>query len=353
MARGHKHPYVMRQPDGSVRCPECGEAVVPQPAEPRPRRRKYKGTLEFRERPLSSGLARPGPGENHVLLSAHHPEYGPVGHLSFTRHGGDNPDHLSIRGITVDRDHVRRGIATALMAELESRHPGVPIDHGDRSYTGMLWAHRYYKTPRFRMNPDHPDDYPGGWTIDKTVVSRDEARAEIARRRTERTAPGTETDNHASDERMAAAGDDAFLLGLLYHSTPYPHGFPYDDWMHLGTRAAAESRARSINPEDYGLPGDSPVTMHTVRLHGRVYPHILTDEQATMLTGNPYPIRDIDDGLPSGAGYTVFPYRNDGEDAGTISYLAHHSAIDRVKTETLPRDRFSLKTAAAGPWLEA
>lgn len=194
----HQHPYVMRQPDGSLRCPECGEAVEPKPVEPRPRKRKYKGVLEFRERPLNSDLARSG--ENRFELSAHHPEYGQVGQLNFARHGDDDPDCLSISGITVDRDHERRGVASALMAELENRHPGVPINHGDRSYKGMLWAHRYYKTPRFRLNPDHPDDYHGGWTIDKKVVSRDEAQAEIEQRRTRKTASAGETYYHASDE---------------------------------------------------------------------------------------------------------------------------------------------------------
>jgi GNAT superfamily N-acetyltransferase/2'-5' RNA ligase len=147
----------------------------------------------------------------------------------------------------------------------------------------------------------------------------------------------------------AAGGSDAAALGTVYHSTPFQTGFPYDEWMHLGTRRAAEDRSRQIDPEDYGLPADAPVTMHSARLRGRVYPRVLTDEQATSLTGSGFPVRDIDDGLPSGEGYHVFPYRNEGEDAGSVSYLAHRSAIIPVRSEVIPRRSPALpRTTALG-----
>jgi hypothetical protein len=134
---------------------------------------------------------------------------------------------------------------------------------------------------------------------------------------------------------------DARQLGELYHSTPFAHGFPYDDWTHVGTRDAAEHRARTTKPEEYDLPGDTPVTMHKVRLRGKVYPHTLTDEQANDLWGAGHLDRVLEEhGLPSAVGHHVFPYHNDSEAPGSVSYLAHRSAIDSQGTETLPRSRF-------------
>jgi ribosomal protein S18 acetylase RimI-like enzyme len=138
-------------------------------------------------------------------------------------------------------------------------------------------------------------------------------------------------------EHTAALVIEAATLGPLYHSTPYGQGFPYDEWMHVGTRSAAMDRARKINMKDYDLPEDTPTHLHTVRLHGRVYPHTLTDEQASNLTGSGYPVRDVDEGLPSGEGYKIFPYTNTGEDEGSTSYLAHRSAIEHVRHEVIPR----------------
>jgi 8-oxo-dGTP diphosphatase len=131
--------------------------------------------------------------------------------------------------------------------------------------------------------------------------------------------------------------EDASKLGVVYHSTPFEHGFPYDDWMHVGTRGAAEDRAHAINPEDYGASHDAPVFMHSMRLRGRVYPRVLDDEQATSLTGSGYPIDDVDDGLPSGRGYHVFPYKNTAEGRAQLSYLVHRSAIVPQGTESYPR----------------
>lgn len=126
------------------------------------------------------------------------------------------------------------------------------------------------------------------------------------------------------------------IRGALYHSTPFASGFPYDDWSHFGTRAAALQRARYIRPAVYGLPADAPVTLYVVRVSGRVYPHILDDDVANDIGGTGY-VREIDEGLPSGEGYHAFPYRNDAEDAGMLSYLVHRTAIRIARVEIIPR----------------
>lgn len=132
-------------------------------------------------------------------------------------------------------------------------------------------------------------------------------------------------------------------LDDLYHSTFYAGVFPYEEWTHFGTWAAAENRARDIR-QSYGLPENTPVTVHTAWLRGRVYPHVLTDEQVNDIWGTGY-VREIDEGLPSGQGYHIFPYRNDSEDPGSISYLAQRSAIHVIGTESIPRDGGPSETA--------
>lgn len=88
---------------------------------------------------------------------------------------------------------------------------------------------------------------------------------------------------------------------------------------------------RQIRPADYGLSDDTPVTLHTARLTGRIYPDVLTDEQPNDIRGTGY-VRQIGGGRPSGEGYQVFPYRNDAEDEGSVAYLVHRSAITVAAT---------------------
>ncbi len=138
-------------------------------------------------------------------------------------------------------------------------------------------------------------------------------------------------------QRRQEASHLAGVHDELYHSTPYAEGFPYDDWTHVGTRIAAAHRAAQIRPTDYGFPADHPVTMHTVRLRGRVYPHILTNEQADEVWGAGHTHGLADDGLPDAEGYHIFPYGDDAED-GNLSYLVHRSAIIPVHQETIQRN---------------
>jgi len=137
-------------------------------------------------------------------------------------------------------------------------------------------------------------------------------------------------------QQTASAGSSA-ALGHLYHATPYPGGFPHDEWTHAGTKAAAENRIATTNPADYGLPAGTPATLHTIRLRGRVYPHILSNQQIDEIWGAGHLDGLEEDGLPDGKGHHIFPYRNDTEDEGSTSYLVHRSAIVPVHAEIIPR----------------
>ena len=118
-----------------------------------------------------------------------------------------------------------------------------------------------------------------------------------------------------------------------YHATPYSGKFPYDNWTHVGTRKAAEERATAVKPEHYGLPEGTRSSIYAVRLSGKVYPRVISDEMANDISGAGYDQAGrllAEHGLPSGEGYHIFPYRNHTEDIGSVSYLAHHSAITRT-----------------------
>ena len=71
-------------------------------------------------------------------LRAHTPEDGQVGALIYYPPKRRNGQIL-IHNLHVEPDHRRRGIASALMDELQRRHPESSIDHGDRTYDGDEW----------------------------------------------------------------------------------------------------------------------------------------------------------------------------------------------------------------------
>lgn len=135
---------------------------------------------------------------------------------------------------------------------------------------------------------------------------------------------------------------------VQYHSSPFSSGFPHDDWSHVGTRKAAEDRLAEINPVHFDLSRHTRPTLYHVKLSGRVYPHVLTDEQAGDIssTEDPHVLTEHD--LPSGRGYHIFPYRNHTEDIGSVSYLAHKSAIRVLRAEQPDDWRYEARKTAAG-----
>ena len=116
----------------------------------------------------------------------------------------------------------------------------------------------------------------------------------------------------------------------LYHSGG--RDFPGDEeWVHLGTREAALNRAKDWH-EERARRGEPPAQayLHTVALAGSRYPSERSDSEA-----NDPVWRDI----TARSGHTVLPYANEYEDPGTVSYLAHRSAVSLLKTEPLPHGK--------------
>ncbi|MET7363326.1 GNAT family N-acetyltransferase [Streptomyces sp. NPDC005562] len=52
-------------------------------------------------------------------------------------------DKILIKHLGTDDAHRRKGVGSALMDEMQRRHPGTPIDHGDRTGAGKAWWKGY------------------------------------------------------------------------------------------------------------------------------------------------------------------------------------------------------------------
>jgi GNAT superfamily N-acetyltransferase len=97
-----------------------------------------------------------------------HPEHGRVGVLSYftsPRNAKIRIDNLSVQG-----PHQRQGIGTALMDEMQRRHPDASIDHGDRTDAGKAWWSDYSKGKAVRRGRtatqhlrEQPDTADPGW----------------------------------------------------------------------------------------------------------------------------------------------------------------------------------------------
>lgn len=116
------------------------------------------------------------------IITAHHPEHGQVGKLTYIdmEHAewtGHPPRALHINMLRVHQNHRRRGVGTQLMKHLEDMHPDIPIDHGTRTRMGEAWGRTMYgreskpKTGNeFRMykpetNTYEPTHYDADWTL--------------------------------------------------------------------------------------------------------------------------------------------------------------------------------------------
>lgn len=160
------------------------------------------------------------------------------------------------------------------------------------------------------------------------------------------------------DDRQTPTKTAAKAGPIAYHATRALHWPPEDQMVHVGTADAALDRAVSTDdlPSHWDAhegPADSSRwRVHEVKLHGRVYPHVLTDEQANDLAeGVNWQARSRDDiqrvidgldlrhaglDLPTHPrGYHVFPYINDTEGNGALSYLVHPGAVRVIRTHDL------------------
>jgi GNAT superfamily N-acetyltransferase len=123
------------------------------------------------------------------VIHAHHPEHGEVGLVSYWSGFHHGPEHINIAGMTTHPEHQRRGVATQLMHEVERRHPGVPINHGDRTQDGGEWAKSMYghegeyydDDDRDYQGDDSSTYYHGGWTLNgQPYVPKESARKTAA-----------------------------------------------------------------------------------------------------------------------------------------------------------------------------
>lgn len=78
-----------------------------------------------------------------VTLHALHPETGErMGFLEY-RVPRRKADKIAINRLETHEGHQRKGVGSALMDEMQRRHPGTPIDHGDRTADGAAWWKGY------------------------------------------------------------------------------------------------------------------------------------------------------------------------------------------------------------------
>ncbi|THA72470.1 N-acetyltransferase [Streptomyces sp. A0642] len=52
-------------------------------------------------------------------------------------------DKILVEELATKETHQRKGVGSALMDEMQRRHPGTPIDHGDRTPAGKAWWNGY------------------------------------------------------------------------------------------------------------------------------------------------------------------------------------------------------------------
>lgn len=77
-----------------------------------------------------------------VTLHGVHPEHGRIGWLSY-HVPRRKADKILVDRLEVHPEHQGNGYASALMDEMQRRHPKTPIDHGDRTDDGKAWWARY------------------------------------------------------------------------------------------------------------------------------------------------------------------------------------------------------------------
>lgn len=176
----------------------------------------------------------------------------------------------------------------------------IPLRKGSRvQLTGISWARNGKDTPLTRH------DFP----------------APIQRRAGRHAEP--EPSEILAHFEAAARPDEE----TLYHSGG--KDFPgEEEWVHLGTREAALNRAKDWNKERQRR-GEAamPAYLHHVQLSGR---QPVGGPETDAVVNQP----DIGSHYLK-RGHTIVPYVNEFEDPGTISYLAHRSAVRLVKTEPL------------------
>lgn len=78
-----------------------------------------------------------------IVLKGLHPDTGEqVGHLTYLV-PRRKADKILVDRLEVEPEHKGNGYGGQLMDEMQARHPGTPIDHGDRTDEGSNWWKSY------------------------------------------------------------------------------------------------------------------------------------------------------------------------------------------------------------------
>ncbi len=181
------------------------------------------------------------------ILRATHPDTGEhMGKLDYLIPRRKS-DGISVGRLETQEEHRGKGIGSALMDEMQARHPKMPIDHGDRTDDGKAWW----------------DKYTQGKTVRKGRTIHSALQAEAGEYSMMHGAPGPDESNSHLGE-----GENAGKMIDIYRSAPH------------GTNAINKGDWVSTNPDyahqhGYGAgPRDSdwPVMHHSVPAE-----HVWTD----------------------------------------------------------------------------
>ncbi|MEV7674983.1 GNAT family N-acetyltransferase [Streptomyces sp. NPDC088752] len=182
-------------------------------------------------------------------------------------------DKILIEHLGTDDAHRRKGVGSALMDEMQRRHPGTPIDHGDRTDAGKAWWSGYTdgkKVTRGRTmaaltataTMRDGDDIPSGWLnphgrqIRVRTVGQNNVEL-VPRHEVERYASQETTKEHTKEvgEHIINSGEMEPLI-LHYH--------PKSGEAYLGEGNHRLRAARAlqmdhvplrVNRNNYSLPG--------------------------------------------------------------------------------------------------
>jgi GNAT superfamily N-acetyltransferase len=98
------------------------------------------GGIDFEHEETNTGGSK---WPTKVVLKALHPETGEqMGFLNYNV-PRRKADRITVQRLETHEDHRGKGVGSALMDEMQRRHPGTPIDHGDRTPDGNAWWNKY------------------------------------------------------------------------------------------------------------------------------------------------------------------------------------------------------------------
>jgi GNAT superfamily N-acetyltransferase len=98
------------------------------------------GGIDFEHKETDTGGSK---WPTKIHLKALHPETGEqMGFLEYNV-PRRKADKITVQRLETHPDHQRKGVGSALMDEMQRRHPGTPIDHGDRTPDGKAWWAKY------------------------------------------------------------------------------------------------------------------------------------------------------------------------------------------------------------------